>query len=309
MATSRQIEFGYNPPSGDRGRETIRPQEYMSDLKSALDVATQGFKSIWVADHLNYSTEWRLECWTLLTWIAARYPDVGLSTLVMSNTFRHPSVMAKMGATLQELSGGRFALGYGAGWHEGEHSAFGLELFRPGERIDRMEEAILVIKALWSDAPADFSGRYYSLNNTHAEPRPDPMPPIMIGGAGEKKTLRVVAKHADWWNDVARPVPELQHKLNVLKTHCDETGRDFHSIRKSVSIGTFIDRKHQRALDRHALSRWTDSTVIAGDPVSVREQYAELRELGFDMVMTYFDDFQDLTEMKLFVDEVIPSFD
>ena len=309
MATSRQIEFGYNPPSGDRGRETIRPQEYMSDLKSALDLATQGFKSIWVADHLNYATEWRLECWTLLTWIAARYPDVGLSTLVMSNTFRHPAVMAKMGATLQELSGGRFALGYGAGWHEGEHSAFGLELFRPGERIDRMEEAILVIKALWSDAPANFSGRYYSLNNTHAEPRPDPMPPIMIGGAGEKKTLRVVAKYADWWNDVARPVPELQHKLNVLKRHCDETGRDFHSIRKSVSIGTFIDRKHQRALDRHASSRWTDSTVIAGDPSSVREQFAELHELGFDMVMTYFNDFQDLTEMKLFVDEVIPSFD
>ena len=132
MAASQHIEFGYNPPSGDRGRETIRPREYQSDLKAALDVATQGFKSIWVADHLNYSTEWRLECWTLLTWIAARYPDVGLSTLVMSNTFRHPSVMAKMGAALQELSGGRFALGYGAGWHEGEHDAFGLELYRPG---------------------------------------------------------------------------------------------------------------------------------------------------------------------------------
>ena len=217
MATSQHIEFGYNPPSGDRGRETIRPREYQSDLKAALDVATQGFKSIWVADHLNYSTEWRLECWTLLTWIAARYPDVGLSTLVMSNTFRHPSVMAKMGAALQELSGGRFALGYGAGWHEGEHDAFGLQLYRPGERIDRMEEAVLVIKALWSDAPANFSGRYYSLNNAYAEPRPDPVPPIMIGGAGEKKTLRVVAKYADWWNDVARPVPELQHKLNVLR--------------------------------------------------------------------------------------------
>ena len=308
MATSQQIEFGYNPPSGDRGRETIRPREYQSDLKAALDVATGGFKSIWVADHLNYSTEWRLECWTLLTWIAARYPDVGLSTLVMSNTFRHPSVMAKMGAALQELSGGRFALGYGAGWHVGEHDAFGLELYRPGERIDRMEEAILVIKALWSDAPANFAGRFYSLNNAHAEPRPDPVPPIMIGGGGERKTLRVVAKYADWWNDVARPIPDLQHKLNVLKNHCDEVGRDFHSIRKSVSIGTFIDRKHQRALDRLASSRWSDSTVIAGDPESVREQYGELRELGFDMVMTYFDDFQDLTEMKLFVDEVIPSF-
>ena len=308
MAASQHIEFGYNPPSGDRGRETIRPREYQSDLKAALDVATQGFKSIWVADHLNYSTEWRLECWTLLTWIAARYPEVGLSTLVMSNTFRHPSVMAKMGAALQELSGGRFALGYGAGWHEGEHDAFGLELYRPGERIDRMEEAICVIKALWSDAPANFCGRYYSVKNAHAEPRPDPVPPIMIGGAGEKKTLRVVAKYADWWNDVARPVPELQHKLNVLRKHCDETGRDFDSIRKSVSIGTFIDRKHQRALDKLASSRWSDSTVVAGDPVAVREQYAELRELGFEMVMTYFDDFQDLTEMKLFVEEVIPSF-
>ena len=308
MDMSQHIEFGYNPPSGDRGREIIRPREYQSDLKSALDVATKGFKTIWVADHLNYSTEWRLECWTLLTWIAARYPDVGLSTLVMSNTFRHPSVMAKMGAALQELSGGRFALGYGAGWHEGEHDAFGLELYRPGERIDRMEEAIQVIKALWTDAPANFSGRFYSVNNAYAEPRPDPTPPIMIGGAGEKKTLRVVAKYADWWNDVARPVPELRHKLNVLKSHCDATERDFHSIRKSVSIGTFIDRNHQRALDRFASSRWSDSTVIAGDPVSVREQYAELRELGFDMVMTYFEDFQDLTEMKLFVDEVIPSF-
>ena len=280
----------------------------MSDLWSALDVATQGFKSIWVADHLNYSTEWRLECWTLLTWIAARYPGVGLSTLVMSNTFRHPSVVAKMGATLQELSGGRFALGYGAGWHEGEHSAFGLELFSPGERIDRMEEAIKVIKTLWSESPASFSGSYYSVSNAHAEPRPDPAPPIMIGGAGERKTLRVVAKHADWWNDVARPIAELQHKLNVLKKHCDETGRDFQSIRKSISIGTFIDRKYSRALERAASRRSSDSTVIAGDPVSVREQFAELQELGFDMVMTYFNDFQDLTEMKLFVDEVIPSF-
>ena len=187
-------------------------------------------------------------------------------------------------------------------------AAFGLELFSPGERIDRMEEAIKVIKTLWSESPASFSGRYYSVNNAHAEPRPDPVPPIMIGGAGERKTLRVVAKHADWWNDVARPVAELQHKLNVLKKHCDETGRDFHSIRKSISIGTFIDRKHSRALERAASRRSSDSTVIAGDPVSVREQFAELQELGFDMVMTYFNDFQDLTEMKLFVDEVIPSF-
>lgn len=308
MPRTPRIEFGYNPPSGERGRETIRPNEYLSDLSSALDVATQGFDSIWVSDHLNYAAEWRLECWTLLSWIAARYPGVGLSTIVMSNTFRHPSIMAKMAASIQVMSSGRFTLGYGAGWHEGEHKAFGIEYPTPGERVDRLEEAIQLIRALWTESPANFSGRFYSIHDTHAEPRPDPVPKIMIGGGGEKKTLRVVAKHADWWNDVARPVSELRHKLDVLRGHCEDVGRDFDSIRKTLTIATFINRSHSRALEQANSGGRAGQAAIAGDPSAVRDQYEELRELGFDLIVTHFEDFQDLSPMKLFMDEVIPEF-
>jgi alkanesulfonate monooxygenase SsuD/methylene tetrahydromethanopterin reductase-like flavin-dependent oxidoreductase (luciferase family) len=207
MPDRPKMEFGYNPPSGERGREPIRPAGYMADLTQALDIATQGFRSIWVSDHLNYGQEWRLECWTLLSWVAARYPGVKLGTIVMSNTFRHPSLMAKMGASIQHMCAGRLILGYGAGWHEGEHAAFGMALPPPGERIDRLEEAVQVIKLLWTEAPVNFSGRYYRVTNAFATPRPDPRPPVMIGGGGERKTLRVVARHADWWNDVSRPMP------------------------------------------------------------------------------------------------------
>lgn len=308
MATTPRIEFAYNPPSGERGRETIRPREYLADLHQALDVATQGFRDIWVSDHLNYAAEWRLECWTLLSWIAARYPGVGLSTIVMSNSFRHPSLMAKMAASMQVLSSGRFTLGYGAGWHEGEHKSFGFEYPRPGERVDRLEEAIQLIKALWTDSPASYSGKFYTVDGAHAEPRPEPMPKIMIGGGGEKKTLRVVAKYADWWNDVARPVSVLRHKLDVLRNHCEEVGRDYDSIRKTLSIGTYIDRNHARAVEKSKASGRADLTSIAGDPSAVRDQYEELHELGFDLIVTHFDDFQDLSPMKLFMDEVIPEF-
>ena len=205
MTDKPRMDFGYNPPTGERGLETIRPRDYLPDLHRSLDVASQGFSSLWISDHINYGSEFRMECWTLLTWIAARYPGPKLGTIVMSNSFRSPSMMAKMGATLQHLSSGRFILGYGAGWHEGEYRAFGFDYPSPGVRIDMLEEGVQVIRRLWNDAPANFDGRFYRVEDAHCEPLPDPPPPIMIGGAGERKTLRVVARHADWWNDLARP--------------------------------------------------------------------------------------------------------
>ena len=299
------MEFGYNPPTGERGREAIRPGDYIPDLTRALDVATQGFRSIWISDHLNYAQEWRLECWSVLSWVAARYPGVKLGTIVMSNTFRPPPLLAKMGASLQYLSSGRFILGYGAGWHEGEHAAFGIKLPPPAERIARLEEAVQVIKLLWTESPASFAGKYYSVSNAHAEPRPVPRPPIMIGGGGEKKTLRVVARHADWWNDVSRPLPVLKRKLEILEGYCREEGRDFKSIRKTLSIGTFIDKSHKRALEMAGRHIQGDSPPVAGDPAAVRDQYARLAELGFDLCITFFSRFQELDDLRLFMDEVI----
>lgn len=308
MTEKIRLEFGYNPPTGDRGRETIRPHDYLPDLTRSLDVATQGFRSIWISDHLNYGQEWRLECWSVLMWVAARYPGVRLGTIVMSNTFRPPSLMAKMGSSIQYLSAGRFILGYGAGWHGGEHAAFGIDLPKPAERVARFEEAIQVIKALWSESPANFSGRYYQIKDAYAGPLPAPRPPIMIGGGGEQKMLRVVARHADWWNDVSRPIPVLKRKLDVLADFCAKEGRDFSSIRKTLSIGTFIDRSHKKALEMAGKHLNPEAPPVAGDPSAVRDQYAALAELGFSLCITFFPRFQELDDMRLFMDEVIPAF-
>ena len=136
MLHKPRMEFGYNPPCGDRGYELIRPREYLSDLHSALDVASQSFSSLWSSAHLNYSSEFRVECWTLLTWMAARYPGPMLGTVVMWNSFRNPSLLAKMSASLQHMSSGRLILGYGAGWYEEEYRSYGFDYPSAGIRID-----------------------------------------------------------------------------------------------------------------------------------------------------------------------------
>src|SRR5207244_9756252 len=122
-------------------------------------------------------------------------------------------LMAKMAASLQTLSGGRFVLGYGAGWHAQEHEAYGFPFPGPAVRLAMLDEGVQVIRALWTQTPANFAGQYYHVTGLYCEPRPAPPPPLMIGGSGERHTLRLVARHADWWNDVARPPAVVRGKL------------------------------------------------------------------------------------------------
>ena len=301
------MEFGYNPPAGERGYEVVTPRNYLYDLHRALDVASQSFGSIWSSDHLNYESEFRVECWTMLTWMAARYPGPMLGTVVMCNSFRNPSLLAKMSASLQEMSMGRLILGYGAGWYEGEYKSYGFDYPSPGVRVDMFEEGVKIIKKMWVDSPANFIGKYYRIENVYCEPRPYPQPILMLGGGGERKTLRVVAQHADWWNDVMRPIPDLAQKLKILKQHCETVGRDYDDIRKTLAPRFYIDKDHKKAL-RMAEGKNGAGQVICGDPASVCDQLHELVEMGFDMVVTTFPQFQELNDMKLFVDKVIPQF-
>ena len=308
MTTRPRMDFGYNPPSGDRDLETIRRREYVADLNGALDVASKAFSSLWVSDHLAYGDKHRIECWTLLTWIAARYPDLDLSTIVMCNTFRNPALLAKMAGSLQELSSGHFTLGYGAGWHKDQHISYGYDFPTALTRIEMMEEAIQVIRALWTEAPANFSGKHYHLKNAFGEPRPEPIPPIMIGGAGKRYTLRAVARHADWWNDVHRSPERLRRELEVLKSHCGNESRDYASIRKTLTARVFIHPSHTTALEMAGDRLQSTEPPMAGDPTAVRDQITELAEMGFDLFIACFPGFQDLDDMKLFMNEVMPEF-
>jgi F420-dependent oxidoreductase-like protein len=177
-----------------------------------------------------------LEGWTLLAAYAAETTRLRLGLMVTGNTYRHPAILAKIAATVDVISGGRLDLGLGAGWNEYEHGSIGIPLYPPGERIRRLGEACELIKLLYTQPTVDYDGRYYRLKEARCEPKPvqKPYPPFVIGGGGERLTLRVVAEHADVWNFAGGPVEEFRHKVGVLREHCAAVGRDPAEITLSV---------------------------------------------------------------------------
>jgi len=281
------------------------------DLQDILDVACQSFSSLWVSDHLMTAEPFRMECWTQLTWIAARYPGPMLGTIVLANSYRHPPLMAKMAASLQTFSRGRLILGYGAGWLEREYRAYGYEFPPASVRIEQMVEALQLMRAMWTSSPATFHGVYYHIEDAYCEPRPDPPPIILIGGDGEQRTLRAVAEHADWWNNVMRPLPIQRHKLEVLEQHCRDVGRDYASIRKTLTRVVYL------APTRSEAERWAGTTGVepdrpgapfVGEPAALIEHLQELAALGFDLFQMVFAGFPDSADLRLFVDKVLPAF-
>jgi len=306
--TSRRIEFGYNPPTGQRGIEQVNPRSFLPDLQNVLDLACQHFSSIWISDHHQMGERFRLECWTQLTWIAARYPGPKLGTVVMSNSYRHPPLLAKMAASLQYFSQGRFILGYGAGWHEEEYHSYGFEFPSAKVRIAQMVEGIKVMRALWTERPANFQGEYYKVKDAYCEPRPEPVPPVLIGGDGEKYLLRAVAEHADWWLPYSRRLDLLKQKTEILKDHCRAVGRDYDSIRKTYTLTVYLSEDRAAAERRAGAATERENPVFAGDPEGLRD-YLEARiELGFDLFQLVFPDFPETTDIRLFADKVLPYF-
>jgi alkanesulfonate monooxygenase SsuD/methylene tetrahydromethanopterin reductase-like flavin-dependent oxidoreductase (luciferase family) len=302
------VHFGYNPPSGTRGIEQFDQRTFVRDLQHALDIASQSFASLWVSDHLMTTEPFRMEVWTQLTWIAARYPGPQLGTIVMANSFRHPPLLAKMAASLQAFSHGRFILGYGAGWHEPEYRAYGYSFPPTRERIAEMVEGVQLMRAMWTNSPATFEGAYYQVRDAYCEPRPEPLPPVMLGGDGERYLLRAVAEHADWWNSVIRPLPVLRHKLEVLETHCRDVGRDYASIRKTITRTVYLSRSRSEAESRAAGKLESPNPPFAGEPAALVDHLHELVDLGFDLFQMVFAGFPETTDMRLFVDEVMPAF-
>ena len=303
------LDFGYSQSTDLGSAENSTPNLFYSNLEKNLHIASNYFKSVWLCDHLNYTNEFRLECWTLLTWIASRFPQLDLGALVLCNSFRNPSMMAKMATTIQYLSNNRLILGYGAGWHEGEYKAFGFEYPNNIRRIEMLAEAIQVIKMLWTKNDATFSGEYYQINSANCEPKPKKIPPIMIGGAGEKYTLQVVAEYADWWNlPSSYSIDEVKHKLKVLEKHCMNKKRDFSKIRKTMATRILIDKSHSKAKERIKSEAYVTDPAIVGDPVYITEQLAQRAKLGFDLCIVIFESFQIQEDMKLFAEKVIPNF-
>ncbi len=182
------------------------------------------------------------EGWTMLSFMAGVTKRMRLGVLVTGNTHRHPAVLANMAATVDIASGGRLDIGLGAGWAENEHTAYGMDLPPLRERFDRLDEACEVIDMLLTKEWSNFQGEHYQLTNARSEPKPiqRPRPPLLIGGKGERRTLRIVAKWADEWNFPGGDPSELRHLIGVLHDHCADIGRDPDEIGISVKAEATI---------------------------------------------------------------------
>ena len=269
-------------------------------------VAGRIFDSVWVSDHLMEGDRYRIEPWTQLTWLAARVPRVRLGHSVLANSYRHPALMAKMSASLQALSGGRFILGYGAGWLEDEYRAYGYPFPPTRERIARMDEALRLIKTMWTDAPATFEGEFYRVTEAWCEPRPDPPPPIMIGGAasdtscgrspsmptgGCRTATSRRSRSASW-----PPWPTTAATSGATRRR---SARSCPGPSTSIATGTTARRWAGDAVEG-------DRPAFAGDPAELRDRIAEAADLGFDMIQLRFAGLMDTTDIELFADEVLP---
>jgi F420-dependent oxidoreductase-like protein len=180
-----------------------------------------------------------LEGYTSLGFLAGRTTSITLALLVTGVTYRHPGVLAKTVTTLDVLSQGRSMFGIGAAWYEREHVALGVPYPPVRERFEMLEETLQICLQMWGDNDGTYNGTHYQLAETICEPQPIRRPPILIGGGGEKKTLRLVAQYADVWNTTDSDPDVLKHKIDVLTRHCDTVGRDAAEIRKTV--GLFAD--------------------------------------------------------------------
>jgi F420-dependent oxidoreductase-like protein len=204
-----------------------------------------GYDTAWTYDHfvavMMDPFDPCLEAWSCLAALAVHTRRIRIGALVTGNTYRHPAILAKIATTVDVISGGRLEFGIGAGWYEPEHTMFGLHFGSARERCERLDEALTVIRALWHDAQAHVAGRHYQLQAAVAEPKPvqQPHPPITIAGAGEKRLLPVVARHADAWSSFGSP-DVYRRKIEILRRYCDAEQRDCDAIEKQVLIPAAI---------------------------------------------------------------------
>jgi F420-dependent oxidoreductase-like protein len=273
-----------------------------------------GFDSLWVMDHfyqivnVGPRTDPMLEAYTLLGAIAARTARLSLGTMVTGVTYRNPALLAKAVTTLDIVSAGRAILGIGAAWNDDEHAGYGFGYPPIGERMDRLEEALQIARAMFTETEPSFAGRHYTIERALNFPRPIRPGgiPILVGGSGERRTLALVARYADACNLFGDPAT-IRHKLDVLERHCDSVGRDPATITKTrlgglvIAETAAVAEQKGRAMAR---ARGMDeeryrSYVVAGDGDEVCEQVGAYLDAGLDGLIFNMPDAQDLEPVRL----------
>jgi alkanesulfonate monooxygenase SsuD/methylene tetrahydromethanopterin reductase-like flavin-dependent oxidoreductase (luciferase family) len=300
MVVMADVRFGVMVPNG--------PQRHVVDFLNGLG---EYYESVWIADHLLPppfvpKPDDLLECLTTISYLSGIYSELDFGTIVLCNSFRNPALVAKMVATLDAWTGGRFILGIGAGWYEEEYRQYGYNFPSSATRIRQLEEGVQIIKRLWVEDGVTFKGKHFRVEDVYCNPKPDPPPPVMIGARGEKLSLKVVARHADWWNIQFIDTDAYEHKLGVLERHCSEVGRDPGEIVKTLLQAVTIAETDEEA--ENVAGTLPFDYVLAGSPETVRGKVREFIDVGVEYFILLFWPFPNLEGSTLFAEELISEF-
>lgn len=304
----QKIELGYIMPT--ESLDQVDLGIYTSTLHQALEMITGVFDSAWAVDHLQDRDSAMMEGFTTLAYLAGAHPQLKFGNTVLCQSFRNPTLLAKMASTLQFLSGGRFMLGIGAGWNEEEYRAYGYKFPPNGVRVEQLGETLQIIRAMWTEKQVTYAGRHYHVNGAFCLPKPDPLPPIMVG-AFQPRMLRLTAKYADWWNASSSSPCKYQRMMGELERACAEVGRDPASIRRTWGGGIAIGRTQEQAEalagTRISAQAEDDDFGFVGTPAQVIQQMRVFIDLGVDTFMLGCEGFPSLEPLELLVNEVAPA--
>lgn len=319
------MRFGAFVPQGWRlDLDDIEIEQQWDTMVSIARVAeATGFESAWVYDHfhtfpqLSQQSTW--EAWTLMAGLAEATDTIRLGQMCTCNSYRPPALLAKITANVDQMSGGRLEVGIGAGWYEHEYRGYGYEFPKPSVRIGMLDEAVQILRSMWTQETTTFNGRYYQLEGAINRPQPvqDPYPPLWIAGGGEQLTLRVVAKYGDYANYQGTP-EVIRHKTEVLQGHCRDVGRDFDEITLSRNLfclvaedeGALAEKLQgveRRLPANQTMDKWRAETAY-GTVDQVAEQVQEIVDQGYGVLILYFSDAAWGDSMRIFGEQILPEF-
>jgi F420-dependent oxidoreductase-like protein len=294
-------------------KDPVEAYETMTSVAQTADEA--GFNSAWLVDHFHTvpqpTQEVTFECWTTTAALARDTRRIRIGQMVSCNGYRNPALLAKMASTVDVLSHGRLNFGIGAGWYEHEYLAYGYEYPDAPTRLRYLREAVQVILAMWTQEEAHFEGKYYQVRGAINQPKGVQKPhiPMLIGGGGEKVTLKLVAQYGDACN-VMGDLAMIKHKFDVIKQHCEAVGRDYNSIhRTSTTFCALADTDEQAlALVPDAIKARFGSAInntLIGSPETVRQRIAAYEEAGVQELLIRFPDQTNLENIRRFAKEFI----
>jgi F420-dependent oxidoreductase-like protein len=291
--------------------DPVEAYQRLTEVAQAADEL--GFHTLYVPDHLHTippSQEMMFEAWSVITGLARDTERVRLGQLVTSNSYRNPALQAKIASTVDVISNGRLTFGIGSGWYEADYLGYGYDFGTAGDRLRRLDEAVQVIRAFWTEEAVTFDGKFYRASGGINQPKGIQQPhiPLLIAGGGEKVTLRIAAEYADACNIIDSP-EVLEHKYDVLRKHCADVGREYQSVRRTATTAYVLGSTDEEARAKvrpgaeFAFPGELASYGLIGTTATVHERIAAYERAGVQELVVSFEDPLDVGELQRFAAE------